>query len=449
MACPPEFRTRALGILQDLVRIDTTNPPGNETACARYLQNILSERKNIHAEVLEAAPGRGSLLARLPGEGRAKPLLLMGHLDVVAADPREWTVEPFGAEIRDGFIWGRGTTDNKNMVAIATTIMLALAHHDHPLRRDLILAATADEEHGGKLGVKWLTDARPEILEAECALNEGGGSAFQVGEHTFFTYQVAEKGPCRTIWRARGHGGHGSQPDPESAPVKLCRALARLRDGYLNPRVTLSMRQALIKIARKCCPDDVQRVQQLLARKEAEEAMRLIGFEDEALSRFRALFYDTASVTVLRAGSPESINVVPPIAQALVDGRILPGQTPDGFVGSLRDRVSETDVEIEIYQGDSASGLESLHDDPLVDTMACVLAEYAPDAELIPWMCAGSTDAKHLAPKGVPVYGFIPSPPLPDGIQGAGAHSVDERLWLDSFYFALDVLYDVVQRFCQ
>ena len=166
-------------ILRDLVCIDTTNPPGNEIAAAKYLAQRLGPA-GIETEILESAPGRGNLIARLRGTGQAKPLVLMGHLDVVAADPAHWTHPPFAAEIHDGFMWGRGTTDMKQTIAISAVILLALAESGISLNRDIVLMATADEEHGGTMGMGWLVRERPELFDVDCAINEGGGNAISV-----------------------------------------------------------------------------------------------------------------------------------------------------------------------------------------------------------------------------------------------------------------------------
>lgn len=441
-----EMHQQLVDVLRDMVRMDTTNPPGNEIACVRYLKAQF-EAAGIETHVVEPAPGRGSLIARLRGTGEARPLMIMGHLDVVAADAREWTYPPFGAEIHDGFLWGRGSTDNKQMVAVGTVIMLALAALGRPLKRDLILAATADEEHGGRLGIGYIAREMRELVDAECVLNEGGGGAMRIAERLFFTCQTAEKGVCRTVWQARARGGHASQPRADLSTVKLARAIARLGDGHLGGRAIATMRNAVVAIAAAQSDKVEKRVTRLLDQGQIEEALSAAGLENENLARTRSLFYDTASVTGLRAGDPQSINVIPLTSTAYVDGRILPGQTRAGFMELLRQQAGD-EVEIEVYRDDYSPGLESPADSPMFDLIGRVIAERCDGAPVVPWQCAGSTDAKHLAPRGIPVYGFIPSLPLPEGLEGAGAHASNERLWLENLSFMLDVLYDVTYRFC-
>jgi acetylornithine deacetylase/succinyl-diaminopimelate desuccinylase-like protein len=447
MPSPNERHQRlALSLLQDLVRIDTTNPPGNELACARYLADRLAQA-GIQSEIIESAPGRGNLVARLRGNGQAKPLVLMGHLDVVSADASTWTYPPFAAEIHDGFVWGRGTTDMKQMIAVSAAILIALAKSQTPLRRDLVLMATADEEHGGRMGMGWLVKNRPELFDVACAINEGGGTAIRVGERTYYTVQSAEKGLCRTVWTARSQGGHASSPRSDIATLKLSQALCRLGDGHLRPQIIDTMRAAVRRIARDAADGASAQVERYLATGQIEAALHAAGLAEPEVQRTRALFYDTVSATGLRAGDPQSINVIPPTATAYLDGRILPGQTRAGFLQALAERAGD-EIEIALYQEQFSPGLESPVDAPIVQTITDVIAEQCDGAAVIPWQCAGSTDAKHLIPAGVPVYGFVPSRPLPEGIVGAGAHANDERLWLENLDFAYQVLYEVTHRFC-
>jgi acetylornithine deacetylase/succinyl-diaminopimelate desuccinylase-like protein len=440
------YRRRVVDVLRDLIRVDTTNPPGNETAAARYLADLLAPA-GIETEILEAAPGRGNLVARLRGTGERKPLLLMGHLDVVAANPKEWRHPPFAAEVHDGWIWGRGATDMKNMVAASAVTMLALAEQGPRLKRDVLFLATADEEHGGRMGIGWLARERRDLLDVACALNEGGGDTVRVGDRVYYTCQTAEKGVCRTVWTAHGPGGHGARPRADIATQVLARALAGLGDGHVQGKITATMATALRRMAADVSPQAVEAVEGHLAAGRAEEALRAVGFDARAVERVRALFYDTVSVTGLRAGDPDSINVITATATAYADGRILPGQTDRDLLQALRARTNGN-LEVEVYRQQYSPGLESPSDAPMVRLIAEVVAERCDGAGVVPWMCAGSTDAKHLVPIGVPVYGFVPTPALPEGLEGAGAHAVDERLRLESPPYTLEILHEVVRRFC-
>jgi len=441
------FKEQATDVLRDLIRIDTTNPPGNEVEAARFLARLL-EAAGIEVQVLESAPGRGNLVARLRSpHPSAKPLMLMGHLDVVAAKATEWTHPPFAADIADGYIWGRGATDMKNMIAACAVSMLAMVAHRDSLKRDILLLATADEEQGGHRGMGWLARNRPELFDAACALNEGGGNAVRVGERVFYTCQTAEKGVCRTIWMAQARGGHGSRPRLDIATIKLARALTNLGDGHMQGRAIATMREAMTTIAAQQGDGTDERVGALLDQGSIENALRLVGFQDRDVERIRPLFYDTASVTGLRAGDPRSINVIPPTADAYVDGRILPDQNREGFLDLLRRRAGD-EVKIEVYQRQYAPGLESPAHGPIVDTIRQVVDERCHGATVIPWQCAGATDARHVIPMGVPVYGFVPTRLLPEGVEEAGAHANDERLWVENLAFSLEILSAVIHRFC-
>lgn len=440
------YRHQVIDVLRDLVRIDTSNPPGNETACARYLADLLRPA-GIDVRVIEAAPGRGNLVARLRGSGEARPIMLMGHTDVVSANPEEWLHPPFAGEIHDGCLWGRGATDMKQMIAACAILLLALADSKLPLKRDVLLVATADEEHGGRMGMGWLIQNMPELLAAECAINEGGGGATSVGGRLFYTCQTAEKGLCRVVVTARAEGRHASQPRRDIATLKLARSLCRLSDGYLRPQAIATMREALRTIAATQSAYAAQRVNAILDQGRVDEALAAADLDAEGARRMRPLFYDTAAVTCLAAGDPESINVIPANAVAYIDGRILPGQTRQGFIDLLRSHLGN-DVEMEVFRDQYSPGLESPFDHPVFGVIKEVVADRCDGAAVIPWQCAGSTDAKHLIPRGLPVFGFIPSRPLPPGMSEAGAHANNERIWLENVPFALEVLYDIVARFC-
>jgi acetylornithine deacetylase/succinyl-diaminopimelate desuccinylase-like protein len=269
----------------------------------------------------------------------------------------------------------------------------------------------------------------------------------RIGSRVYYTCQTAEKGVCRTVWTAQAKGGHGSRPRSDIATVKLARALNNLGDGYMRGRAIPTMREAITAIAAEQGDGAGERAGVLLDGGNIEEALRLAGLQERDVERTRPLFYDTASVTGLRAGDPRSINVIPPMAEAYVDGRILPDQNRQGFLDLLRQRVG-SEVEIEVYRRQYAPGLESPALGAMVDTIRQVIAERCQGAAVIPWQCAGATDARHVVPMGVPVYGFVPMKLLPEGIEEAGAHANDERLWLENVPFSLEILYEIIHRFC-
>jgi len=222
----------AIEFLRDLIRFDTTNPPGNELPAAQYIADTL-RREGFEPVVLESAPGRGNVVARLRGDGSAGALLLMSHLDVVPADPQEWDHPPFAAELADGYIWGRGAVDTKQLTAMQMAVLLALKRENVPLKRDVIFAATADEEAGGVYGMDWLVKNHAGLVDGQYAINEGGGFGVEVSGRRFYVCQTGEKGVCWMKFTARGTPGHGSIPRGDNAVAKLCAALARLSQARL------------------------------------------------------------------------------------------------------------------------------------------------------------------------------------------------------------------------
>lgn len=418
--------------LQNLIQINTTNPPGNELAAARYLQQVL-DQANISNQVFEPSPGRGSIVARLPGDGSKAPLLLLAHLDVVPANADEWTHPPFtGVEV-EGRIWGRGAMDIKNLVATWMTLLQRLAAEGFTPKRDIILAATADEEAGGRSGLGWLVQHRPELVDCEYCLNEGGGNAMALGGKTYVTLQSGEKASTDISVIARGTAGHASVPLPDNAVAKLARALSRIAAAELPVHLTKTVAAFLAAVAGDLgFPGSVS----------PEQALSLLPrfvsnpFERAGLA---AMLRNTACPTLLQAG--QKLNVAPSQAVAHLDGRVLPGQTGAQLVQELLPFAGD---EVEISAGQHLPATESDPDSELAALIRQIVPAHLAGASVIPFLSPGATDARYLRPRGVTVYGFGPMLP---GERVELAHGVDERISLDSLYFGLRVLDDVVRRF--
>lgn len=427
--------------LRSILRLDTRNPPGNERLAAEYIREVLG-REGIESEIVGPSPERASIVARLKGDGSEQPLLLMSHTDVVAVEPDKWTHDPLGAEIADGFIYARGALDMKNMVAMELMTMLLLKRSGLPLKRDVIFMAAADEEVGGHLGAGWVAKHHPELIQAEYALNEGGGAGAEINGRTYYPVQTAEKGTARFRLRARGKPGHGSQPHDDNAIYKLATALLRLRDQRLPVHLTASLRGFIEGIA-SAQPDNVAQALRAVVADESQTdaAIDALPMGDPIKQRLRAMVRNTVSATMLSAGS--QINVIPSEAEAGLDGRILPGWTPEMFLEELRPILGD---EIEIEFLEPSVPLEADPQSPLFDTIAQVLKEHDPDATPIPTLLTGATDAKHVAPLGVKVYGFAPWPN--DGPhEWSRIHGHDERISVHAAQWGMRVLYDVVARF--
>ena len=431
------------GYLQDLIRLDTTNPPGNEILAADYLAGVL-RREGIEPQVTESVPGRGNVTARLAGG--PGPLMLLGHTDVVAAEPEKWTHPPFGGELHDGVVWGRGALDMKNMVAVELMVFLMVVRQGVALRRDLIFAATADEEAGkGDHGVGWLLDRFPEQVEAPFVLTEGGGGDFRIGGQRFYACQTGQKGICRFRMVAKGLPGHGSRPHAENAVVRLSGAVAGLGEAELPMHPSRTLRAFLAGIAETQDAQTAALLRDVLHPERSEAALDALPLDGETISGLRALLRNTASVTMLQAG--QKINVIPTEATAWVDGRLAPGQTGEQFFEEIRPFTGK-DVIFEVDQ--YSPPLEADVDSPLYQTIVEVMGEHDPEAVVVPSISTGGTDAKHICPRrpGTQVYGFMPHRQAPGEEEMNLIHGHDERASVENLVFATRVLYDVVRRFC-
>jgi len=436
-------------LTQDLIRFDTTNPPGNETPCIEYIAAVL-RREGIEPVVLESAPGRGSLVARLKGDGSLPPILLMGHVDVVPAEADHWQRPPFSGDLVDGIVWGRGATDMKQMVAMELMTVLLLKRAGAPLqdaglplKRDVILMVNADEETGGKLGAGFIAEQHPDLIrDAEYAINEGGATSIELDGKLFFVCSTAEKGSARFTLRGRGEPGHASQPHTRNAILPLSQALARLIETPLPLYVTTTARAHVEAIASHVDHDLSTTLTDLLDPATHDAAMAALPLSEPVKRRLSAALHNTATPTILRAGT--KINVIPAVAEADIDCRILPGTTLDSLEREVRGVVGDR---VEIAFGPVYKPLEADPASPLFETMRHVLAEHEPGSVLVPGLITGGTDAKRVGPLGIKVYGFVPMRYEGPSMTGL-AHNHDERVSVANLEFGTRVLYDVVARFC-
>lgn len=432
----------AIRFLRDLIRFDTANPPGNELPAAQYIADVL-RAEGLEPVVLESAPGRGNVIARLHGDGSARPLLLMSHLDVVPAEPKEWDHPPFAADIADGYIWGRGAIDTKNLTAMQMAVLVTLKREGVRLKRDVVLAATADEEAGGICGMGWLVYDQGQFQDCEYAINEGGGFGAQIGGRRFYVCQTGEKGVCWMRFTARGSPGHGSLPREDNAVAKLCAAVSRLARARLPQHRTATVDRLVHRLADTQSWPQSWLLTMLLNPLLEPLILKQMKGSSEVVALLRATLHNTVSPTMLQAG--QKANVIPSEANATVDGRILPGQTVEGFLREIRDHVGDQ-IEIEVLQ--RSQPCESEPTSPLFDLMAQVLAEHDPGSILAPYLVPGATDGRMLAEKGVKVYGFAPTKQEPGWNAIEMAHARNERISLANVEFGTKVLYDVVRRFC-
>ena len=426
---------------RDLLRLDTRNPPGNEIRAAQYLRDLFAA-EGISGEIVGPGSDRATFVARLKGDGSAPPLLLMSHTDVVAVEPEKWTHDPFSGDIADGFLYGRGALDMKQMVTMEAMTMLLLKRAGVKLKRDVIYMAAADEECGGHAGAGWVVEHRPDLIQAEYALNEGGGSGLEINGRRYYPVQTAEKGTVRFRIRTQGKPGHGSVPHPDNAILKLAAILAKLTPGLLPVHFTQTARAYFAGLAATQPPDVAQALHQVLANEAtADAAIDRLPVEVSLRQRMRAMLRNTVTPTMLQAGS--QINVIPSVAEASVDGRNLPGWTPQMVLEELRAAIGS---EAEIDFLDPSTPLEADLHSPLFSVIKDVLKEHDPEATPIPFLLTGGTDAKHVTQLGTKVYGFVPG--LYAGAEeGRRVHSHDERISTRSLQWGMRVLYEVVERF--
>jgi acetylornithine deacetylase/succinyl-diaminopimelate desuccinylase-like protein len=442
----PGVGDQALALLQDLLRIDTTNPPGAEAAAAQLLADRLS-RDGVSSELLAPAAGRANLVARLPGDGSAGgPLLLTGHLDVVPAEPTEWRHPPFEGHVEGGWLYGRGALDMKNHVAACAAVVAGLRRAGLTLKRDVLFAAVADEETGCELGSRFLVERHPEKVRAEWALGEAGGFTFRMGKKRLYPIQVAQKGASWLQMTARGPSGHGSIPREENANLKLARALMRLGNRPLPARVTPAAKRVLRAFgAALGFPSSLGL--RLMERPALTDALLESLVPDPKARRLlSAMLHNTVSPVGLRAG--HSPNVIPSEAVASLDGRFLPGQTSSDLLRELAEVVGDPAITFEVHQ--ELAPVEAPADTPLFSLLCDALR--AVDSEAIPFpsLVPGFTDASQFARLGTTYYGFTPVvfPPESTAAFADLVHGRDERIPVEGFKLGVRALWEVVVRFC-
>ncbi len=417
-------------LCRDLIRIDTTNTGDTATSAgereaAEYVAAALDE-VGIDSELIESEPKRANVVARIPGADRSRPgLLVHCHLDVVPAEPAEWSVHPFAGEVQADYLWGRGAVDMKDMDAMTLAVVRQWMRDGTTPPRDIVVAFVADEEAGGRKGARWLVDNRPELFEG-CteAISEVGGFSLTVRDDLrLYLIETAEKGIGWMKLTARGRPGHGSMVHEDNAVARLCEAVARLGAHEFPIVMTKTLRAFLEAISEafeiELDPDDVEGTLAKLG-----SLARIVG----------ATLRNTVNPTMLNAGY--KANVIPSSATAVVDGRFLPGQEEE-FERQLAE-ILGPDIEREWVIKDQA--LETSFDGPLVEQMAAALKAEDPGAHAIPYMLSGGTDGKSFQRLGMRCFGFSPLRLPPDLDFAALFHGIDERVPLEALRFGARVL---------
>ena len=452
-----------IATLRDLIRIPSINPPrpeapDGELRVARYLADRLTAL-GLEPEIVEPVPGRGSVHARLHGDGTGgEPFLLLSHLDVVPAPAERWTHDPFAADVADGYVYGRGAVDMKDMIALELGVIERLvaearaagrdpARDPIPgLRRDVLFTCTADEEAGAQAGARWIAEHRPEWLRAAGAVNECGGVSVTVAGRRLYPIQVAEKGFLAYRIHVRGTWGHGSMPREDNAVVLAAKIVDRL--AVPGPVRLTPVMTRFLEAAAEALGGDAATALRQIAAGDADADRAIDALCDPMYARaLRALVRQTLSPDVINAGV--KYNVIPGDAVLEVDCRILPGTTEPEMRAEVEARIGPDllpacTIELMVFGGPTESPAEG----QLYDTLVATLRDHDPDGVPVPVMTPFATDAKFTIPLGTPTYGFSPLRLDPDERFLERFHGVDERVSLDALRFGLPVLYDVTRRFC-
>ncbi len=403
----------AVDTLQHYLHFNTTNPPGDVTEAAGFLQDIL-EREGITVTRYEGARGKINLAARIKGSGEAKSILLIHHMDVVPADASRWnSIDPFGGELKDGYIWGRGAIDMKGTGVLQLYAFLTLARQQIPLNRDVIFLAVNDEEIGGTMGTRYMLDHHYEELDPEYVLDEGGVGSREifVNGKLVFGISVAEK---RALWlrlTAHGRAGHGSQPHDQNPNDKLMAALNRLFSQPFSP----SPNPVLDALVTQLGP---------LASNQFTNAIR----------------QPTASLTSLRSGvgDPPKANVIPSLATATLDARLLPGMDADAFLSEVKSRLGD-EIGVEVIHPASQS-VVTPHDTPMFGALTSAITRHHPDATVVPMLIPYGTDSRIFRLRGAKCYGILPLVLSAELI--ASIHGDAERIPVDQFETGIRIYYE-------
>jgi acetylornithine deacetylase/succinyl-diaminopimelate desuccinylase-like protein len=428
-------------LLQQLIRFDTTNPPGNEAPLVAYLAGLLSAA-GLDTTILARDPARPNLLARLPGRGQAPPLLIYGHVDVVTTEGQAWSVPPFEGRVAAGCVWGRGALDMKGGLAMYLAALLRAVDDRLIPAGDVLFAATADEEVDTGHGVSYLVDEHAALFaNVRYAVSESGAFSFPLGRGTLYPIMVGEKQTCTLRATVHGPGGHGSVPVRGGAMAHLGTLLRCLDRHRLPVHLTPTVAHMIEGFASVLPPIQARLFRLLLQPRLTDRVLDLIGSRGSLLS---PLLHNTASPTVVDAG--RQINVIPAQATVLLDGRLLPGQAPGDMLRELHALLDPAvpGVEIEVTRYEPGPPEPDMG---LFDTLAGILRAAHPGGTPVPMLMPAVTDARHFARLGIQTYGYMPMK-LPAGLDFWHLiHAADERVPIDALEFGADCIYRLLSQY--
>ncbi len=448
MELSEEVRREAAELLSQLIKIDTSNPPGNELEAAKFLAEEL-ERDGLDCEVLESEPGRGNLIARIEGSNEGPSLLLLSHLDVVPAKAEEWSVPPFSGLVKDGYIWGRGALDCKGLAVAEAMVMKLIKREGLKLKGDLIYAATADEEMGGGRGVGWLVEHHLDKIRAEYVINEGGGFSIPLEGRRIYTVQTAEKGVIWLRIKARGRPGHGSIPGfADNAVQRMARVIETLGRHRSRIRATPTVKRFIEGLAAE--RGGLQRLLSRLLMNPllADRILDRMAERDGAMAEnLRAMLRNTIAPTIIKGGVKE--NIIPSECEAVFDCRILPGETKETLLAEIKGVLSKAGIDLdklEFKYIHTSEPTESPMDTPLYSAIEETMGELDPGSRVVPLMVTGGTDSRYLRRVGCICYGFFPIKVEEPSKLLSMVHGIDERISIENLTFSIKALYSVVGR---
>lgn len=433
----PSVKQEALETIVELVRMETVQPEGNEILAARYLKDIL-DKEGLPSEIFEAEPGRASIVARVKGNGSKRPLLLLGHLDVVAVERDEWSFDPFAGEVKDGILYARGASDDKCVVAGSFHVVLELHRQATPLERDVIFLGVADEEAGGIHGINYLLEHHRDAIDAEFGINEAGKGVFDRNlNYLRFEIQTAEKTPTRIDLRAAGTSGHGSIPLKDNPIGTLARAVSRLFDHQMPPKLNETTREYFRRLAEISDPEKADVFRAILGSDPSPEDFdRLFDLSPVYNSMVRTSIVPT----ILQGGYLK--NVIPSEARATVDIRALPGEDPERLYTLLKRLMNEPAVDLVPHTVTRTPHEPSPLSNEAFLGFERALSRLYPGVPVLPTMSTGATDSAQLRAAGIPTYGFGPARPEWD--LASGIHGKDEYLYVKPFQDYVEILWNVV-----
>jgi len=432
----------AQGWLADLIRINTTNPPGNEQTAARYISELLA-KEGIPSELLDLGPGRSAVVARLRSAALADPsraLLLVAHMDVVGVDRSHWTVDPFSAVVKDGYLYGRGSLDDKSMLAVNLAAFIALKRSAARLNRDVIFLATADEEQGGDASIKTLISKYWDKFAAGYALNEGGQVVLKDGKVQYVAIQASEKVPVNVAVIARGPSGHASRPTKDNAIVHLAAAIEKIGNYSAPVHFTTIVRRYFEQLAPLEDPEIAKWMRSLDTSDRGEHAQRVIS---EANPLWASMMRDSIAPTMLSAGI--RANVIPSEARANLNIRLLPGNTITLLLADLTKLVNDPQIRFEVEPDAGLAAPPSSLENDFYTLISKVAGEEFGGVPVLPFQSTGATDSAQLRLHNVQAYGLNPFPLTRE--DAGRAHGDDERLPLASFPKGIDLLARIVAEF--